>query len=104
MSALTRLLFPAPAEVRNTASIFRWWESRRLTFNIIVGEDGRPAWHASSPALKGCHTWGHSNEEALANMREAIGLYVQDLLDAGEPILLDQETIELSEPAVAVNV
>jgi len=54
--------------------------------------------------LKGCHTWGHSNEEALANMREAIGLYVQDLLDAGEPILLDQETIELSEPAVAVNV
>ena len=40
MSALTRLLFPAPAEVRNTASIFRWWESRRLTFNVIVGGAG----------------------------------------------------------------
>ena len=40
MSALTRLLFPAPAEVRNTASIFRWWESRRLTFNVIVGSTG----------------------------------------------------------------
>ena len=40
MSALTRLLFPAPAEVRSTASIFRWWESRRLTFNVIVGAAG----------------------------------------------------------------
>ncbi len=40
MSALTRLLFPAPAEVRSTASIFRWWESRRLTYNLIVGGTG----------------------------------------------------------------
>jgi hypothetical protein len=40
VSALTRLLFPAPAEVRTTASIFRWWESRRLTFNVIVGATG----------------------------------------------------------------
>jgi predicted RNA binding protein YcfA (HicA-like mRNA interferase family) len=23
-------------------------------------EDCRDAWHASCPALKGCHTWGHS--------------------------------------------
>jgi hypothetical protein len=40
VSALTRLLFPAPAEVRTTGSIFRWWESRRLTFNVIVGSAG----------------------------------------------------------------
>ena len=40
MSALTRILFPAPAEVRNTAGIFKWWESRRLTFNVVVGAAG----------------------------------------------------------------
>lgn len=40
MSALTRILFPAPAEIRSTASIFRWWESRRLTFNVAVGAAG----------------------------------------------------------------
>lgn len=40
MSALTRLLFPAPAEVRSTGGILRWWESRRLTFNLIVGSAG----------------------------------------------------------------
>ena len=77
-------------------------------FKVVIEpdkfEDGRPAWHASCPALKGCHTWGRSTEEALANIREAIDLYVQDLVDAGEPIPLDQGTIELAEPAVAVNV
>ena len=40
MSALTRILFPAPAEVRSTAAIFRWWESRRLTFNVVIGVTG----------------------------------------------------------------
>ena len=40
VSALTRLLFPAPAEVRSTGAIFRWWESRRLTFNVVVGGAG----------------------------------------------------------------
>ena len=67
-------------------------------------EDGRDAWHAFCPALKGCHTWGHTHEEALANLREAIDLYVQDLIEAGEQIPVDQGTIELLEPAVVVNV
>ena len=49
-------------------------------------EDGGEAWHASCPALKGCHSWGHSYEEALANIREAIDSYAQDLLEAGEAI------------------
>ena len=40
MSALTRLLFPAPAEVRSATAILRWWESRRLTYNVIVGATG----------------------------------------------------------------
>ena len=40
----------------------------------------------------------------MANAREAVELYVQDLLEAGEKIPLEQGTIELPEPAVAVNV
>jgi antitoxin HicB len=67
-------------------------------------EDGRDAWQAYCPALRGCRTWGHTREEALANIREAIDLYVQDLLEAGERIPVDQGTIELPEPAVVVNV
>ena len=47
-------------------------------------EDGRDAWHACCPVLKGCHTWGYTREEALANIREAIDLYVDDLLGVGQ--------------------
>jgi predicted RNase H-like HicB family nuclease len=77
-------------------------------FKVVIEsdnfEDGRRAWHAYCPAVKGCHTWGHSAEEAMANVREAIDLHVQDLVDAGQPIPLVQGTIELPEPAVVVNV
>jgi hypothetical protein len=39
MSALTEFLFPAPAE-RSAGAIVRWWESRRLAYNLIVGGTG----------------------------------------------------------------
>jgi antitoxin HicB len=83
---------------------------KSYVFRIVVEPDqfpdGRAAFHAFAPALKGCDTLGHSREEALANAREAVELYVQDLIEAGEPIPvdIDQGTIELPAPAVAVNV
>ena len=43
-------------------------------------------------------------EEALANLREAMDLYVQDLIEAGEQMPVSQGTIELPEPALVVNV
>jgi predicted RNase H-like HicB family nuclease len=45
-------------------------------------EDRTQAFPAFCPALKGCHTY----QEALANIREAIELYVDDLRESGEPI------------------
>ena len=81
---------------------------KSYVFKVVVEpdkfEDGGEAWHASCPALKGCHTWGHTRDEALANIREAIDLYIQDLIEAGEEIPVAQGTIALQEPAVAVNV
>jgi predicted RNase H-like HicB family nuclease len=68
-------------------------------------EDGRKAYHASCPSLPGCHTWGHTPEEALANLREAVELYIEDLVAAGEPIPVDPEkgAVEWSSPSVVVN-
>jgi predicted RNase H-like HicB family nuclease len=79
-------------------------------FKLVVEEDsfedGRKAYHAYCPALKGCHTWGHTYQEALANVREAVELYVEDLREAGESIPIDPEqgSLELPTLAVAVNV
>lgn len=79
-------------------------------FKVVIEEDrfedGRKAYHASCPALKGCHTWGHTAEEALANIREAVELYVEDLRAADEPIPVDPDrgAVEWPSPSVAVNV
>jgi hypothetical protein len=40
MTALARLLFPVPAIRRSPEVIFAWWESRRPTYNLIVGGTG----------------------------------------------------------------
>lgn len=40
MTALARLLFPLPALRRTPMQIIGWWESRRLTYNLIVGGAG----------------------------------------------------------------
>jgi hypothetical protein len=37
--SLTDFLYPAPAP-RNTWGILKWWESRRLKYNLIVGASG----------------------------------------------------------------
>ena len=39
MTSLTEFLFPAPAP-RSARGILRWWEGRRLGYNLIVGAAG----------------------------------------------------------------
>ena len=39
MTELTEFLFPTPAR-RSVGSIVRWWESRRLAYNVFVGGAG----------------------------------------------------------------
>lgn len=79
-------------------------------FSVVIEEDtfedGRKAYHAYCPALKGCHTWGHTYEEALMNLQEAVELYVQDLMEAGESISIDPQkgVMERDAPSVVVNV
>lgn len=40
MPALTSVLFPQPSLRRSPAAIIGWWESRRFTYNVIVGVAG----------------------------------------------------------------
>ena len=85
-------------------------QAKSYIFTVVIEEDvfedGRPAFHASVPALKGCHTWGATYEEALANIQEAAAVYVEDLIDAGEtiPTEPDNDVVVRPTPAVVVNV
>ena len=78
-------------------------------FRVVIEDDamenGDKTHHAYCPALKGCHTWGRTYDESLANIREAVGLYVEDLRQSESRIPSDPESGALEWPtsAVAVN-
>jgi len=53
----------------------------------VVLEPGEDGWIiASVPSLPGCRSQGHSREEALSNIQEAISGYIAVLQEDGEPI------------------
>jgi len=48
------------------------------------GEDGY--YVVECPSLPGCISQGKTKAEAIANVREAIDLYIETLLENGKPI------------------
>jgi predicted RNase H-like HicB family nuclease len=70
------------------------------TYRIIIEPDENNTYHASVPALPGCHTWGLNLEEARKNIRDALDAYLRSLIADGENIPEDKgieaiETISL---------
>ena len=60
-------------------------ESRRIV--LYPGEDGY--WVVECPSLPGCISQGATREEAIENIKEAIALYIETLLAAGEAVPID---------------
>jgi len=52
---------------------------------VIIEPDGNE-FHAYCPALKGLHTCGNTEEEALRNARDAAVAYLHSLIQHGDPI------------------
>ncbi len=61
-------------------------EKEGFVFEVEIAPESDGRFHAWCPALKGCHTWGHTEAEAFLYIKDAVKLYVQDLFDDGEPI------------------
>jgi predicted RNase H-like HicB family nuclease len=62
---------------------------------LYPGEDGY--WVVECPSLPGCVSQGHSKEEAIANIKEAIQGYVAALQQDGLPVPEDRfETLLLA--------
>jgi predicted RNase H-like HicB family nuclease len=75
------------------------------TFKVVVEPDD-DRWHAYCPGLvdRGAATWGHTREEALANIEEVLKMVVASMVEHGEPIH-PTDTVQIShEPLVAVTV
>jgi len=57
--------------------------SRTYTLTIERHDDGYLAYF---PVLPGCHTWGRTYKEAVANVEEALALFLETLATHGDPI------------------
>lgn len=57
-----------------------------LSFPIHLTREDDGGYSVSCPALPGCHSQGDTLDDALANIREAIELTVEDMREHGEPI------------------
>ena len=56
--------------------------------------DTEEGWSVSCLDLPGCHSQGETRDEALANIREAIGLWLE--VEAEEAGVKQVETLELA--------
>jgi len=64
-----------------------------MTYTVVLVREGVGGYSVCVPALRGCNTEGDSLPEALDMAREAIELMVESLMDRGEPVPPDVETV-----------
>jgi len=53
---------------------------------VVVYREANGSYSVLCPSLPGCHSQGDTLEEALANVKEAIALYLEVLEEDGLPI------------------
>ena len=74
-----------------------------LKVDLKEEEDGR--WSATISSLPGCSSWGYTQQEALANIKDAADIYIEDMIDAGEGFPTQSDKIDVIDvPAVAISV
>lgn len=64
------------------------------TFTVVLVPQPEGGYFVECPSLPGCYTQGDTREEALANIREAIELALEDMKETGEqPLKLPPPTV-----------
>jgi predicted RNase H-like HicB family nuclease len=63
-----------------------------VNYIVILEKESAGGYHAFCPALKGCHSEGETEAEAMRNIREAIEVYLESLIAHNEPIPQEEST------------
>jgi predicted RNase H-like HicB family nuclease len=71
-----------------------------MGYTVILEQEPDGVFVALVPALPGCVSQGATRQEVMANIREAIELYVEDCIAAGDPVPTEagKEFVELQVP------
>ena len=72
-----------------------------MKYTVIVEKGNEAGYVAYAPALKGCVSQGETRDEALKNIKEAMEVYVEALLEDGLPVPTEvgKDTVELEVAA-----
>ena len=72
-----------------------------MKYTIIIEKGNESGYVAYAPALKGCVSQGETKEEALKNIKGAMEVYVEALLEDGLPVPTEvgKDTVELEVAA-----
>jgi predicted RNase H-like HicB family nuclease len=73
---------------------------QHFTLPIIVEHD-RDGYFVTGPTLQGCYSQGETYEEAIANIKDAIRMHIEDRLAGGEEVP-EPASVSLSTVEIAV--
>jgi len=59
---------------------------KKYTLPVVIEKD-EDGYFAMCPALQGCYSQGDTYEEALENIKDAISLNIEDIIESGEPVV-----------------
>lgn len=68
-----------------------------MKYRVLLETDEDGMFVAQVPSLPGCVTQGRTRDEALANAKESISLYVESLQHNGDPVPppINEEVVEI---------
>ncbi len=72
-----------------------------MRYTVVLRRDEEGNWLAAVPTFPGCHTWGTTKKEALANAREAIEGCIESLISSGDPVPVEEPAVEIAVVSVA---
>ena len=69
-----------------------------MHYTVILERDPSGMLVANVPALRGCVSQGRNKREAIRNIKEAIALYIETLIEHGRPVPTEaaREVVELT--------
>jgi predicted RNase H-like HicB family nuclease len=73
----------------------------RFKAELEQDTDGR--WSSWVDDLPGCAAWGHSEEEALSALKDAVQAYVEDMIEAGDELQSGKPEV-IEAPVVSITV
>lgn len=73
---------------------------KKFKLSVIVEKD-KDGYFAFSPEVQGCYTQGDTYEEVMENIKDALRLHLEDILESGESIP-EIESISLTSLEVEV--